>query len=110
MGCIVTLGKFMADKRALTTVKYYGGKLGNLLLTFASIPSPCAGNFGTPDARSLRSLAPTTAMRLYRYAGHVLPERRGVGVPPRGSSPNFDAAAWSVFMGVRSSSDGTYSL
>ena len=36
----------MANKRALTTVKYYGGKLGNLLLMFASHPSPCAGNFG----------------------------------------------------------------
>lgn len=46
MGWLVTLGKFMANKRALATVKYYGGKLGNLLLMFASHPSPCAGNIG----------------------------------------------------------------
>lgn len=30
MGCIVTLGMYMAGKRALATVKYYGGKIGRI--------------------------------------------------------------------------------
>lgn len=30
MGKIVTLGMLMAIKKALTTVKYYGGKLGRV--------------------------------------------------------------------------------
>lgn len=46
MGCIVTLGMYMANKRAETTVKYYGGKLGNTLPTFANYEPPYAGNYG----------------------------------------------------------------
>ena len=46
MGCIITLGMVMADKRALATVKYYGGKLGNGLTMFAAYGPPYAGNFG----------------------------------------------------------------
>ena len=41
-----TLGMIMADRRALTTVKYYGSKLGNTLPTFANLGLPCRGNFG----------------------------------------------------------------
>lgn len=46
MGCIVTLGMVMAGKRAIATVKYYGGKLGNGLTMFATYGPPYAGNFG----------------------------------------------------------------
>lgn len=47
MGYIVTLGKLMAQKKAETTVKYYGGKLGNLLPTFSTHRPPYAGNYGS---------------------------------------------------------------
>lgn len=46
MGCIVTLGMSMASKRALATVKYYGGKLGNGLPKFGTYGPPYAGNYG----------------------------------------------------------------
>lgn len=58
MGCIVTLGMSMADKRALATVKYYGGKLGNGLPAFTTYGPPYAGNFdavtGFRDRRAAR--------------------------------------------------------
>lgn len=47
MGQIVTLGKYMAHKKAETTVKYYGGKLGNMLPTFSTPRPPYAGNYGS---------------------------------------------------------------
>lgn len=64
MGQIVTLGKNMAHKKAETTVKYYGGKLGNLLPMFSAPSPPYAGNYGS----------------VTRSRGHEVTGSRGNGV------------------------------
>lgn len=37
MGYIDTLGMFMADKKSLATVKYYGGKFGRVYNLSATV-------------------------------------------------------------------------
>lgn len=87
MGIIVTLGMSMASKRALATVKYYGGKLGNTLPMFASYGPPYAGNFGkVTGSRGRRAarlpLGGRLRLRLWRpsSSGGLRVAAFGVGV------------------------------
>lgn len=87
MGCIVTLGMVMADKRALATVKYYGGKLGNTLPMFASCEPPYAGNFGavtgSRDRRAARlplGSAPPLRLGSSSASGGLRGAASGLGV------------------------------
>ena len=87
MGCIDTLGMFMAGKRAIATVKYYGGKLGNTLPMFASYEPPYAGNFGavtrSRDRRAARlplGSAPPLRLGSSSASGGLRGAASGLGV------------------------------
>lgn len=77
----------MAGKRAKTTVKYYGGKLGNTLLMFASYGPPSAGNIGAVtrlrDRRAARlplGSAPPLRLGSSSASGGLRVAAFGVGV------------------------------